>query len=98
MLPVPIGITVTGNYRQRNQKEETMSASRRSFLVRASSIVTASLLPNVSAYACGTQNPLNANPTARAKAVLHEHVDDHWRLNLEIPDPQLLIEHLNGAH
>jgi hypothetical protein len=97
-LQVPIGITVTGNYRQCNQKEETMFASRRSFLVRASSIITASLLPHVSAYACGTQNPLNANPTARAKAVLHEQADDYWRLNLEIPDPQLLIEHMNGTH
>jgi hypothetical protein len=75
-----------------------MSASRRSFLVRASSIITASLLPHVSAYACGTQNPLNANPTARAKTFLHEQADDYWRLNLEIPDPQLLIEHMDGAH
>jgi hypothetical protein len=75
-----------------------MSASRRSFLVGASSIITASLLPHVSAYACGTQNPLNANPAAREKAVLHERADDYWRLNLEIPDPQLLIEHMDGTH
>lgn len=75
-----------------------MSASRRSFLVGASSIITASLLPHVSAYACGTQNPLDANPTARAQTFLHEQADDYWRLNLEIPDPQLLIEHMNGTH
>ena len=76
-----------------------MSVTRRSFLVGAGSIITASLIKDLSAYVGDTGVPFIAAPTAHSKTIFYEQVEDHWRLNLgepqfEIPEPQLLIENL----
>ena len=76
-----------------------MTVTRRSFLVGAGSIITASLISDLSAYVGDTSEPLIAKPAEHSKTIVYEQVEDHWRLNLgkpqyEIPDPQLLIENL----
>jgi len=82
-----------------HRKEETMSVSRRSFLVGAGSIITASLITDLTAYVGDTRQPLITKPAEHSKIIFYEQVEDHWRLNLgeprfEIPEPQLLIENL----
>jgi hypothetical protein len=82
-----------------HRKEEAMSVSRRSFLVGAGSIITASLITDLTAYVGDTRQPLIAKPAEHSKIIFYEQVEDHWRLNLgeprfEIPEPQLLIENL----
>lgn len=76
-----------------------MTVTRRSFLVGAGSIITASLISDISAYAADTGRPLITTPTAHSKSIFYERVEDHWRLHLgtpqfKIPEPQLLIENL----
>jgi len=76
-----------------------MSVTRRSFLVGAGSIITASLVTDLKTYIGDTGTPLIAPPTSHSKTIFYEEFEDHWRLNLgepqfEIPDPQLLIENL----
>lgn len=76
-----------------------MTVTRRSFLVGAGSIITASLISDISAYARESGRPLIATPRVHAKTLFYERVEDHWRLHLgapqfEIPEPQLLIENL----
>ena len=76
-----------------------MSVSRRSFLVGAGSIITASLITDLTAYVADTRQPLISKPAEHSKIIFYEQVEDHWRLNLgeprfEIPEPQLLIENL----
>ena len=82
-----------------HRKEETMSVSRRSFLVGAGSIITASLITDLTAYVGDTRQPLITKPAEHSKIIFYEQVEDHWRLNLgeprfEIPEPQLLIDNL----
>ena len=76
-----------------------MSVTRRSFLVGAGSIITAALITDLKTYIGDTGTPLIAPPTSRSNTIFYEEFEDHWRLNLgvpqfEIPDPQLLIENL----
>ena len=59
-----------------------MSVSRRSFLVGAGSIITASLITDLTAYVGDTRQPLIAKPAEHSKIIFYEQVEDHWRLNL----------------
>jgi hypothetical protein len=82
-----------------HRKEETMSVSRRSFLVGAGSIITTSLISDLTAYVGDTRQPLITKPAEHSKTIFYEQVEDHWRLHLgeprfEIPEPQLLIDNL----
>jgi hypothetical protein len=89
-----------------HRKEETMSVSRRSFLVGAGSIITAAFVKEALAFTSDTKTPMFPRQVAWRvdapfcdKTIFYERVDDHWRLHLgeprfEIPEPQLLIENL----
>ena len=76
-----------------------MSVDRRSFLIGAGSLITASFVRDVTAFVADTKSPLLVVPEVAAKTIYYEQVEDHWRLHLgqpqfEIPEPQLLIENL----
>jgi hypothetical protein len=82
-----------------DRKEEIMTVTRRSFLVGAGSIITASLVADLTDYLGGSRKPFIATPREHSKTIFYEQVEDHWRLHLgepkfEIPEPQLLIENL----
>jgi hypothetical protein len=53
-----------------HRKEETMSVSRRSFLVGAGSIITASLITDLTAYVGDTRQPL----IAQTRRALENHI------------------------
>ena len=76
-----------------------MSLTRRSFLLGAGTIITASFVKEVATAVADTRSPLLIKPAEAAKAIYYETVEDHWRLHLgqpafEIPKPQLLIDNL----
>ena len=51
-----------------------MSVSRRSFLVGAGSIITASLITDLTAYVGDTRQPLIAKPAEHSKIIFYEQV------------------------
>ncbi|MEY4472064.1 MAG: hypothetical protein RL671_368, partial [Pseudomonadota bacterium] len=76
-----------------------MPIGRRSFLIGAGSLITASFVKDVTAFVSDTQSPLLIKPEMASQTIYYEQVEDHWRLHLgqpqfEIPEPQLLIENL----
>ena len=76
-----------------------MSFTRRSFLLGAGTIITASFVKEVATAVADTRGPWLLTPPEAAKAIYYEPVEDHWRLHLgqpafEIPKPQLLIDNL----
>ena len=76
-----------------------MAFNRRSFLVGAGTIITASFVKEVATAVADTRSPWLIKPPEAAKAIYYEAVEDHWRLHLgeptfAIPKPQLLIENL----
>ena len=76
-----------------------MSLTRRSFLLGAGTIITASFVKEVATAVADTRSPLLIKPAEAAKAIYYEPVEDHWRLHLgqpafKIPKPQLLIDNL----
>ena len=76
-----------------------MSLTRRSFLLGAGTIITASFVKEVANAVADTRSPWLITPPQAAKAIYYEPVEDHWRLHLgqpafEIPKPHLLIDNL----
>lgn len=76
-----------------------MSVTRRSFLVGAGSIITASFVKDLSAFVADTRSPLLTAPAQASNIIYYDQCEDHWRLHLgepqfEIPDPQPLIDNL----
>ena len=78
-----------------------MPASRRSFLVGAGSIITASFLRDAKAFVGDTRRPLLLAPENAERELFVEWLDDVGRLHLgtpqfEIPPPPLWIDHLKS--
>ena len=61
-----------------------MTVTRRSFLVGAGSIITASLVADLTDYLGGSRKPFIATPREHSKTIFYEQVEDHWRLHLAL--------------